>query len=334
MNKRQKGFTALAITIMVVVALLWAVGFGMGTEEWTPTGVEVPQTYIDPGEVQGLAITNPSEAIEIINTIISSVEDGAVMAIDVDVYESDFYLDHLRGNIYVWAVWDNNNTTAEIDGMSGEIISYTHNVCYTEGGLTPGEAVTLAEEIAIDFAAIPNDASSVVVEQVNDYINLFMVTGEAGITSSQTRVPFVCTWTREISEEQPTRAPGMIDTMDTMVIVLSPNGFMMSYSKVWNMDLEEFSIEYTVTEGQAKIFAEDTITNGVWQSTTKLILRPNNVFGEDGIYRYGSDVTLAYEVHIIDEDGHDYWLHIHGTIEDTIIGGDYRFDPSVLDEFE
>jgi hypothetical protein len=275
----------------------------------------VPKEHIEPGDYPDLTYSTPEAAIEEANDQLSEMTYGDIETIDdeCDSYRWELILDHYMGNIIYWEL-----TTEEagvyIDGYTGEIVHYYNYYDWEDGSLDESEILLLAASIADQFMSLPQDRSSPSAELEETYRFEYWINS----TDSFGSVSESC-WIVQYD-----RIKDSITSEDNIELYIDKSGRLYSYTKIWNMDLEEFSTTYSVTESQAIETALDDAGSGSSShSCVKKIVRPNRFYdeGEDDI-QYGLDPNIVWEIWVEDTDLNLCLYHVHGT-QNTIVGGDF-----------
>ena len=238
-------------------------------------------------------------------------EGGIYTIDDTDFYNAAFFRDYELGDIYYWELWD-SDTSVLIDAKSCEIITYMQ-IGYHEGSLMQAEIETRAVIIANQFSFLPEDKAGP--------DTIFEVGSITQATTNYEDFEDI----EEISNDwwyvTYDRTKDSIHAEDHIILILAPNGDLISYRKHWNMDLSSFGTSYSVSEGLAESNALDHAGSGSSiVSSEKKIVRPNHYWTME-YFQYGLDPVCVWEIFVKDVDNGLRTYHIHGN-ENTIIGGD------------
>jgi hypothetical protein len=235
----------------------------------------------------------------------------------VDDEDPDFhafcYRDYSMGSIIYWELED-EDTTVFIRADNEEIVYYEHTG-WLPGSMSEPQILSQAQVIAIQFASLPPDKENPEAHWLDSVISIGDITQEGDDDATSLYSYWEVTYNR--TKEN-------IPAEDHIRVLLLPNGYCSLYCKEWNMDLDTFSTSYIISQSQAQSIALAFVGgSSTVEDIYKLILRPNNFWGED--LEFGNNPCCAWVVYVHDEDDNLCVVHVDGNTGE-VIGGDAIFN--------
>ena len=302
--------------VVVTVMLLTAIAYDPPPP---PPGEPIPNypfEEVDPGDYGGLTYSTPAAALYRANTVLGDISNGEVEMIDTEdpVLNVTLVLHRSFGDQILWEISD-CDTIVRLDPYTGEILMYFNSV-YEDGALNEGEILALADVVAGEFAAVPNDADdpTAVHENLwgNDVYN--------NVTDDWSSSNYML-WTVRYD-----RLKDDIQTTDSIILNINGGGSVLSYTKNWNMDLDDpFTADYEIDQQEAEEIATAGDPNSTVRDIYQEIVRPNNYWSSDNeVLVFNSTERAVWTVWVERVDYHPgalYIFHIDAETGD-IVGGD------------
>ena len=317
---KYKLILGLIINILLILSIYYLIVASNESNESIVEAAIDPDEILDPNDYTSLPYPTDSAAATEANTQLGQMQYGGILTIDTT--SEDYCFELIRsyelGDIIYWELSD-DMCEISIDANTGEIFFYNRYDWY-DGDLEENDALTLAIQVANQFATLPDDKSSPEI-YLEDSFSWQGFNPETGVLSESEDWNY---WTIEYD-----RVKDNIITEDHMFISLNLNGYLSCYFKKWNMDLDTLSTTYSINQTQAESTAINYLGNGTVKKADKGIVRPNyywpvpeSPLDEEGnkTIAFGEDPVIAWCIGIKDDDDLCI-IHVHG-ITNKIIGGE------------
>ncbi|MHA2402231.1 MAG: hypothetical protein ACXADH_04505 [Candidatus Kariarchaeaceae archaeon] len=266
---------------------------------------------VDPGGFGGLEITSLEDALAEANSQLQAMSLGDIRTINPsDIgYYGRFIRDYEMGDILYWELGD-STTDVYINARTSELIYYYSGI-WADGTMSESQIEQRAIDIANQFSSFP--------DQYDGPTTTFFPTSVRRILNHTTDEIYDYSDSQWMLEYD--RIKDEIIAEDNIDIWVNPDGSLYYYYKEWNMDLDEFSTTYTVSQEDAESTALAMTGQGSSiNSSRKTIVRPNSFWIGDE-FTFGLNPSCIWEI-VVDHEGNTYIYQIDGNTNE-IIGGDY-----------
>jgi hypothetical protein len=311
-NPLRQSILGIAANILIISLLVLLINGRNPTDNNDGDALANPEPFIelDPNLYSWLPLNSAQSALTEANIQLSLMYIGNIQTIDTQEYTAFLIQDFQKGGIIYWDLDDSSETVC-IRADTKEIISYS-SLGYYPGTMSEGQIITQATLIAGQFATLPSDRENPSVNRDVTYSD------EAfeGDTNTSSVTDVEC-WFFEFVRSKET-----VLSEDEIQMKLSLNGYLHSYDKTWNMELDTLQILYPVTQEEAESIAlAEAGENSVVQDTFQRIVRPNNIWTL-GEFAYGLDAVCVWEIWVEDFEQNLRVYHIDGALAE-IVGGDF-----------
>lgn len=322
------------IILITSIFLLLSGDDGEVRQRWEASASTESEIILDPAQYQYLTLNNEGDALSETIAQIEMMEYGNVNTLyPNEVASYNLILDNTIGGVIYWmfnGISDSEDVTICINANTEEIVIYSETGIGLDPPMPDPSVENEMTQIASQFAMLPQDKSPPPL--VPKIRHAFTFETTEGDTTSYDY--WVGKWDR---------VKNNIITEDHIIIWLSPNGDLSYYEKSWNMDLQEFSTEYSVSLQDATDYVTETLFDGIpiyfLDDPYKKIIRPNGFFNDESLeWTYGTPPTCVWVFEIASTDDIDdatyygfngtlYTLCVNGMNPDSLLGGNARFIP-------